>query len=178
MVTISGFSADEGEQSPLPSVLSFDRALKQFCSLTLAAIIGDDLTIELDVQVEAGCPEPPRHIVSRIVDELLCNAVEHAFYSLQRGRVCVRVERAGPDRIAIRVSDDGWGFGDGPIIEGNGFHLLRMMGVLQVGASRLPSVRGATVSVVLADSGCGWIAAFSGGPSSCSPSLRRHAVAP
>ena len=149
MVTTHGFSAGRRAQSKLYAVLPLDQALKQHCSLTLAAIIDDDMTIELDVQVEAGCPEPPRHVAFRIANELLCNAVEHAFYRRQRGRVCVRVEGAGLDGIAIRVSDDGWGFG-GPIIDGNGFRLLRMMGVLLVGASSVPTICGATVSVVLA----------------------------
>src|SRR5271165_1350222 len=108
MVMITGFAAGGGALSPLSAVVPFDRALKQFCSFTLTSIIRDDLAIELDVEVEAGCPEPPRHVAFRIVDELLCNAVEHGFYSRQRGRVCVRVERAGRDGIAIRVSDDGW----------------------------------------------------------------------
>jgi hypothetical protein len=51
--------------------------------------------------------------------------------------------------VQISVSDDGWGVDSGPIIDGNGFHLLRMIGDLYVGTAKTaPFVAKTTVTVV------------------------------
>jgi hypothetical protein len=47
------------------------------------------------------------------------------------------------------VSDDGWGFDDSPVIDGNGFHLLRLLGDLHCGVSAGLSMAGAMVTIVL-----------------------------
>ncbi|MBN9509194.1 MAG: hypothetical protein J0I21_08780 [Alphaproteobacteria bacterium] len=87
----------------------------------------------IDLKTEGTCPFTHDIAVLRAVDELLSNALEHGFYARQRGRVLVHVVGGAATGVQITVGDDGWGFGAGAIIDGNGFHLLRQIGELSLG---------------------------------------------
>jgi two-component sensor histidine kinase len=88
--------------------------------------------------------------VLRVADELLSNAMEHGHYARQRGHVFVHIISRVGVGVQVSVSDDGWGFDSGPIIDGNGFHLLRMIGDLYVGTAKTaPFVAKTTVTVII-----------------------------
>ncbi len=115
-----------------PPALEFDHALLQHCRCVLNSVVRPDLTVELHLRTATLCPRPQRQTVFRVVDELLCNAVQHGFYCRLQGCILVELTAAGAGGLSVSVSDDGWGFDDQPIIEGNGFRLLRLIGGLTV----------------------------------------------
>ena len=76
--------------------------------------------------------------------------MEHGYYARQRGQVFVYVCCRAGVGVQISVSDDGWGFDSGPIVDGNGFHLLRMIGDLDVKTAKTaPFVAKTTVTVII-----------------------------
>ena len=122
----------------LAEEIAFDQALLEHCEAVLTAATRGSLAVVLDLAISARCPGPIRAAVFRIADELLTNAVEHGFYNRQRGRILLQLTARGLSELALCVFDDGWGFGHSPIIEGNGFHLLRQLGELSVNARGNP----------------------------------------
>ena len=129
--------------------ISIDQALLEHCETVLTAATRASLTVVLKLAISARCVGPIRSAVFRIADELLTNAVEHGFYNRQRGRILVQLAERGLSELAFCVLDDGWGFGNSPIIEGNGFHLLRQLGKLSVNARDNPFGTRTAVTVVL-----------------------------
>jgi two-component sensor histidine kinase len=109
--------------------------LLEYCERIVARGNSWGLIVRLELEFEGICPVTHEKAVLRLVDELLSNSVEHGFYARQRGHVSVRVIGRTGVGVQVLVIDDGWGFGPGPIIEGNGFHLLRQIGNLRVGAA-------------------------------------------
>lgn len=88
--------------------------------------------VQVDVVVTGTCPLGLGHVVRRVADELVSNALEHGFQPF--GADVVRLEvifslKAG---ACITVWDSGPGFAADRIVEGNGFRLLRTMGKLTV----------------------------------------------
>jgi two-component sensor histidine kinase len=82
-----------------------------------------DLVIEAD-SVSVGLDDAVR--CGLIVNELVSNALKHAFAGRATGRLLVRLERADGLRAALTVSDDGVGLPEGvnPLQgEGLGLHL-------------------------------------------------------
>ena len=115
-----------------PLALGFDHALLQHCRSVLASVVRPDLTVELHLRTATLCPRPQWQTVFRVVDELLCNAVQHGFYCRLHGCILVELAALGAGGLSVSVSDDGWGFDSQPIIEGNGFRLLRLIGGLTI----------------------------------------------
>ena len=135
---------------PFPEI-SFEAALLEVCNGVVASGRRRDLVVQLEVRVDGPYPRAHWKAVARVTDELVSNAVEHGFYGRQRGRVLVQVGCLGSVGIRVSVSDDGWGFDSGPIVDGNGFNLLRQLGDVRLVAPCAPFVTEA--AVVLGRSG-------------------------
>jgi hypothetical protein len=125
----------------------FERLLLEHCERILSSGRSQPLIVQLELRFEGSCPETHEKTVLRVADELLSNAMEHGFYCRERGHVFVHVVSRAGVGIQVSVSDDGWGFDSGQIIDGNGFHLLRMIGDLHVGAPSGPL--GAKTAVIV-----------------------------
>jgi hypothetical protein len=127
----------------------FEELLLAHCERIVSSGRSQELIVQLELKFEGICPATHEKTVLRVADELLSNAMEHGYYARQRGHVFVHViSRAGVG-VQASVSDDGWGFDSGPIIDGNGFHLLRQIGDLYIGAAAAPFVAKSTVTVMI-----------------------------
>lgn len=75
----------------------------------LADLLADpDQVIRVEVACAGACPAALHGVVLRAAQELVGNAVEHAFHARLVGRV--RVDLAcGPRGVRLTVADDGWG---------------------------------------------------------------------
>ena len=123
--------------------------LLEHCERIVASGRSQELIVQLELKFEGICPATHEKTVLRVADELLSNAMEHGYDARQRGQIFVHViSRAGVG-VQVSVSDDGWGFDHDPIIDGNGFHLLRQIGQLFLGAPAGPFVAQAAVTVVI-----------------------------
>jgi hypothetical protein len=143
-------------QNPFVQRFPFEKLLLDQCERIVASGSYRDLVVQLELRCEGTCPITCERTVLRVADELLCNAMEHGFYNRQRGHVFVHVVIRDTAGVHISVSDDGWGFAGGPIIAGNGFHLLRQIGDLWFGAAVPPFVARTTVSVGIPICRCGF----------------------
>jgi two-component sensor histidine kinase len=126
------------------------RMLRDHCATIVARSGMAYSIVRLDLEVEGICPATHENAVLRVIDELFSNALEHGFYGRQRGRVFVHVVTREAVGVAVSVSDDGWGFADGDIVDGNGFHLLRSIGKLRLGAPAGPFPAWGAVTVEIA----------------------------
>ena len=135
-----------GSSPPRPP---FERVLLEHCETIVASGRSRELIVRLELRFEGVCPETHEKTVLRVADELLSNAMEHGFYHLRRGQIFVHVVSREGVGVQVSVSDDGWGFDSGPIIDGNGFHLLRLIGDLHIGASAGPFPAKTAISVVI-----------------------------
>jgi hypothetical protein len=140
---------------PSARPVPFERVLLEHCERIAAGGSCRQLLVRIERMIEGACPVTHEMIVLRVVDELLSNAIEHGFYRRQRGRVLVHVASRATAGLEVSVSDDGWGFDSGPIIDGNGFHLLRQIGDLRFGAAAAPFVAKAAVTLVTPLPRCG-----------------------
>lgn len=127
----------------------FERLLLEHCERILASARGRKLVVHLDLKFEGACPGSHETTVLRAADELLSNSLEHGLYHRQRGRVFVHVICRVATGVQVSVSDDGWGFDGGRIIDGNGFLLLRQLGALHLAAPPGPFVANAAVTLVI-----------------------------
>jgi two-component sensor histidine kinase len=128
----------------------FEELLLGHCERMVAGGRSPELIVRLELKFEGICPAAQEKTVLRVADELLSNAMEHGYHARQRGLVLVHVISRGGVGVQVSVSDDGWGFDSGPIIDGNGFHLLRQIGDLYIGAAAAaPFVAKNTVTVVI-----------------------------
>jgi hypothetical protein len=141
--------APEHSSGPSPREAPFESMLLEHCARIRARCRCRELIVQLDLMIEGTCPQTHEKTVSRVVDELLSNSIEHGFYSRLRGRVLVHVFSRAPLGIEVSVSDDGWGFDRWPIIDGNGFHLLRQVGDLCFRAAPCPFAAKAAVTVFI-----------------------------
>jgi glucose-6-phosphate-specific signal transduction histidine kinase len=139
----------ERSRSPSTQKIPFERLLLEHCEKIVAGGSYEGLTVQLELKCEGTCPVTHEMAVLRVTDELLSNSIEHGFYSRQTGRVFVHVSSRATNCVQVSVSDDGWGFDDGPIIPGNGFHLLQQIGDLGLGAAAGPFVAKTAITVVI-----------------------------
>src|ERR1700736_5569287 len=136
-----------GKRSRSPSLRSpFERLLLESCERIVASGRSRELVVQLELRIEGFCPVTHEKTVLRVVDELLSNAMEHGFYNRQRGHVLVHVAGRAAVGVQVSVSDDGWGF-DSPIVDGNGFRLLRQIGDLRLEAAAGSFVSKTTITV-------------------------------
>jgi hypothetical protein len=143
--------------SPRPP---FEWLLLEHCENIVTSGRSRELVVQLELKFEGICPATHEKTVLRVADELLSNAIEHGFYGRQRGQVFVHVVSRAGVGVLVSVSDDGWGFDSTPIIDGNGFNLLRLIGELYFGAAAVPFVAKTAVSVVIPLRRCGPSAAL------------------
>jgi hypothetical protein len=127
----------------------FERVLLEHCERIVAGARCPELMVRLELRFDGRCPVTHEKTVLRVADELVSNAMEHGFYNRQRGQLFVHVLCPSTIGIQVSVSDDGWGFDSGRIIDGNGFHLLRQIGELFHGAPTGPVVAKTAVTVVI-----------------------------
>ena len=139
----------ERPRNPSPEGPPFERLLLEHCEKIVADSRSREFMVQLEVRSEGHCPVTHENTVLRVADELLSNAMDHGFYSRQRGHLFVHVVCPPAVGVQVSVSDDGWGFDSGPIIHGNGFHLLRQIGELFLGAPAGPFLAKAAVTVVI-----------------------------
>jgi hypothetical protein len=137
----------DGSRDSCPSDRSFEQLLLEHCERILSGGRSQTLIVQLELGFEGSCPETHEKTVLRVADELLSNAMEHGFYCRERGHVFVHVVSRAGVGVQVSVSDDGWGFDSGQIVDGNGFHLLRMIGDLYVGPPSGPL--GAKTAVIV-----------------------------
>jgi hypothetical protein len=129
---------------------SFEEALLEHCERIVASVRWQKLTVQLELRCDGMCPVTHEKTVLRAADELLSNAMEHGYYCRSRGHLFVGVVSRPGVGVQVSVNDDGWGFDSSPIVDGNGFHLLRLIGDLYVGAAKTaPSVANTTVTVFI-----------------------------
>lgn len=93
-----------------------DEHLRRLCATIVEAKALRDRGIELAVEAEPVRRDPESvTALGLAINELIANAVEHAFADGRSGRIAVRLA-AGPDGPAdtatLRVADDGPGFAD------------------------------------------------------------------
>ncbi len=105
--------------------------------------------VRFDVELAGTCPGTHERAVLRAVDELVCNAMEHGFYGRLHGRLALRVATRPGVGVDVAVSDDGWGFAARAPAEGNGFGLLRTLGMLRVEGALAASTMRTTVGVLI-----------------------------
>ncbi len=131
--------------------ISLEQSLRAACGSITRSAAADGLHVRLGLQVSGAYLVAWRDWMVRAVSELVSNAVEHGFYRRQTGRVLVQVTYSPDAETQVVVSDDGWGFPAEPVIDGNGFRLLRSLGVLQIEANADPrSMRTVITLFVLA----------------------------
>ncbi len=70
--------------------------------------IAGERGLAFDIEIADGCPETIDTDRQRI-DQILKNLLSNAFKFTEKGRVALSIERVGPDRIALSVSDTGIG---------------------------------------------------------------------
>jgi glucose-6-phosphate-specific signal transduction histidine kinase len=129
---------------------AFEELLLVRCERILSSGGSQKLVVQLELRFEGVCPSTHEKTVLRVANELLSNAMEHGYCARQRGHVFVHVISRIGVRVQVSVSDDGWGFESTPIIDGNGFHLLRMIGDLYFGTAKTaPFVVKTTVAVII-----------------------------
>jgi glucose-6-phosphate-specific signal transduction histidine kinase len=140
----------ERSRNPSTQKIPFERLLLEHCEKIVAGGSYEGLTVQIELKCEGTCPVTHEKAVLRVTDELLSNSIEHGFYSRQTGRVFVHVSSRATNCVQVSVSDDGWGFDDGPIIPGNGFYLLQQIGDLRLGAAAAgPFVAKTAITVVI-----------------------------
>jgi len=129
--------------------VSFEERLRTRCEAVARSAAARGAFVRLGLQVDGVCPATHHNPVLRAADELISNSLEHGFCNCRSGRVFVQVASRAAVGVQIAVSDDGWGFGSNPIVDGNGFRLLRELGDIWFGASTSPFAAGAAVTLVM-----------------------------
>jgi hypothetical protein len=146
---LRGIMISEYPQTPAPKPALFEMLLLKRCKKIVASGRSGGLIVQLELRFDGACPVTHEKAVLRVTDELLSNAMEHGFYRQQRGRTFVHVVSRAQLDVQVSVSDDGWGFDKGPVIDGNGFRLLRQIGDLCFRAPRGPFVAKTAITVIM-----------------------------
>jgi len=87
---------------------------------------------------------PPTHIITLalVVNELITNAIKHAFQEGKSGTIKVSIKKNGADDVAIVVDDDGLPFPDAASSnEGLGMGLVRRL-MVSIGGLFIPPASG------------------------------------
>ena len=110
------------------------------------------LTLKLDVQDGIWLPVDHAIPCGLILNELLRNALKHAFPEARKGTIEVRLARQGEERVALTVADDGVGLADEDdrnVGASFGWHLIDAFAE-QIGAKvRVDRNGGLSVSVLM-----------------------------
>ena len=133
--------------------LPLSRNIRGLAANLLRVVGPPDRAIGLEVDVEDHLDLPVDRAIpcGLILNELMTNALKHAFPAGREGKIRVELRRAGGDRVALAVSDDGVGLPELEHGSGNGslgWRLVRAF-VEQLGAElTISSSVGTRVEVV------------------------------
>jgi two-component system, sensor histidine kinase PdtaS len=117
-------------QSPDLASLSLSRNIRSLAASVLRVASTGVGQVELQVEVEDGITLPVDRAIpcGLILNELMSNALKHAFPDGKRGQLRVVLERRSGDRAALSVSDNGIGLPEEPEKNGRsslGWRLVR-----------------------------------------------------
>ncbi len=140
-------AAPHGGRPPAPP--SFEDALWTLCEAIVARAAGRHPWVALGISTAGTCPQPYQATLLRVADELVGNAMEHAFVGRRHGSVLVHAAIAPETGMRVSVSDDGACFDRHAVCAGNGFRLLSMLGDLVVSPGEGPWRGGSTVTVTV-----------------------------
>jgi two-component system, sensor histidine kinase PdtaS len=116
---------DALQQGAGQDVVDIGEALRKMC-LALNAMAGDPLVVEVVVDVQSVfAPVAMAQPIALAVNELVINALRHAFPDDRRGSVRVSLRRSG-GQLRIVVADDGVGIPAEQANKGYGMRLVRM----------------------------------------------------
>lgn len=117
---------DALQANPGQDVVDLGNALTAMCA-SLQAMAGDPLGISIDVEVEALAARAEiAQPILLAVNELVINAIRHAFPDGRRGTIKINLSRS-PGQIRVVVADDGVGLPAHHHDGGFGTRLVRMM---------------------------------------------------
>jgi hypothetical protein len=126
--------------------IGFPAALEELIDRLKSDALEQGLSLKIRASSEGVVPQSYAGTVLRVIDELLCNAIEHGFYKCRRGQILLEIGSC-TEKIYIVAHDDGWGFGRAKTVDGNGFLLLKQIGDVKVSHGEHPFK--ACVGVVL-----------------------------
>lgn len=117
---------------------------------------GSSIGLELDVEEDITLPVDRAIPCGLILNELLTNALKHAFPAGRRGKMRVTLRREGPEMLLLGVADDGVGLAEDHEDNANGslgFRLVRAFAE-QLGATvRVSRDVGTSVEVLFRPEG-------------------------
>jgi two-component sensor histidine kinase len=80
--------------------------VRDMCARVAAAFGAEN--VEFDLEIEDVATQPSKVLpISLIINELVTNAIKHAFPDSSRGRICVQVRRSSLEELMLRITDDG-----------------------------------------------------------------------
>jgi two-component sensor histidine kinase len=144
-----GFVHQQILQSPDLETLDLGRFLKDICENLSEGMGASERGVEVRAEIESLPIDLDRAVAfALVVNELLSNALKHAFPDGRSGRVDVRVVRDGAGGATLTVEDDGAGVGAASARESwSGSRILDAV-VAQLKATMdVRSERGTTVTV-------------------------------
>jgi two-component system, sensor histidine kinase PdtaS len=115
--------------------------------LRAALLDGREIEIEVDAQ-DAPLSVNQAQAVGLLVNELVTNAVKHAFGERGRGHIVVRFQRRG-EGYHLTVADNGRGYGQAGV--GQGHRLVNLLVAQLSGDLRVENAPGATFSITFPD---------------------------
>ena len=86
--------------------------VRDMCARIAAAFGAENVEFELELEDVATQPSKVLPI-SLIINELVTNAIKHAFPGSSRGRIYIQVRRSSPEELMLRIADDGAPFRGG-----------------------------------------------------------------
>jgi len=138
--------------------LPLSRNIRGLAANLLRAVGPPDRAIALEVDVEEDLTLPVDRAIpcGLILNELMTNALKHAFPADRRGTVRVTLRREGPKHLLLGVADDGVGLPNGHAEAENGSLGWRLVQAFaeQLGASvRVSREQGTSVEVAFRPEG-------------------------
>lgn len=119
--------------SESPDELPLSDYISELCSLLHDTNGAAERQIEIETSLEQiRVPVESAAPLALIVNEIITNALRHAFPQGRRGKIAVRLERVEeePDTVAVTVADDGVGLPQGFSLEGARTTGLRILNAL------------------------------------------------
>jgi two-component sensor histidine kinase len=107
----------------------------------LSRSIGAPRTIDFDLAIEPATVSAEKAmVIGLITNELVTNAIKHAFAGDRPGTIAVTFAKDGADNLVLTVADDGIGCPD-DAVEGFGTRLIQGLVVQHGGSSRRQDAR-------------------------------------
>jgi PAS domain S-box-containing protein len=117
------------------------RAYRIDANTVKLTVTAEDVTLGIDASVPCGL----------IINELLLNSLKHAFPRGRRGRITVKLERYGDDRLLMTVADDGVGLNKNVDLYGSkslGFSLVVALAEQLGGAIKVSREPGTKIEIL------------------------------